>query len=157
MVPNVESGVGKRVESDGLPRSAEACRLRIRILGPLEIRRDGAVLPLPASRKVRALLAYLALAPREASRSQLCELLWDVPTDPRGELRWCLSKIRRLVDDGDHHIGRQLRWAVVMRRPVEWPSRNLTRPRSPSIRSLLRDARSFRRWQSKLEYNLAIL
>jgi DNA-binding SARP family transcriptional activator/tetratricopeptide (TPR) repeat protein len=102
VVPNVESGVGKRVESDGLPRSAEACRLRIRILGPLEIRREGAVLPLPASRKVRALLAYLALAPREASRGQLCELLWDVPTDPRGELRWCLSKIRRLVDDADH-------------------------------------------------------
>ena len=32
-------------------------------------------------------------------RSQLCELLWDVPNDPRGELRWCLSKIRGLVDE----------------------------------------------------------
>jgi TolB-like protein len=60
--------------------------------------RDGAVLALPASRKVRALLAYLALAPRAVTRSQLCELLWDVPDDPRGELRWCLSKLRRLVD-----------------------------------------------------------
>ena len=33
------------------------------------------------------------------TRSQLCELLWDVPNDPRGELRWCLSKIRGLVDE----------------------------------------------------------
>ena len=35
------------------------------------------------------------------TRSQLCELLWDVPNDPRGELRWCLSKIRGLVDEPD--------------------------------------------------------
>ena len=97
---SVGSSVGMRVESNG-PRPAEGCRLRIRMLGRLEIRRDGAVLPLPASRKVRALLAYLALAPREVSRSQICELLWDVPNDPRGELRWCLSKIRRLVDDAE--------------------------------------------------------
>jgi TolB-like protein/DNA-binding SARP family transcriptional activator/Flp pilus assembly protein TadD len=27
--------------------------------------------------------------------------LWDVPDDPRGELRWCLSKIRSLVDEPD--------------------------------------------------------
>jgi TolB-like protein/DNA-binding SARP family transcriptional activator len=47
------------------------------------------------------LLAYLALSPRAVPRSQLCELLWDVPNDPRGELRWCLSKIRRLIDDPD--------------------------------------------------------
>ncbi|HKW12069.1 MAG TPA: hypothetical protein VJO33_16905, partial [Gemmatimonadaceae bacterium] len=26
--------------------------------------------------------------------------MWDVPNDPRGELRWCLSKIRGLLDDG---------------------------------------------------------
>jgi DNA-binding SARP family transcriptional activator len=49
---------------------------------------------LPSSRKVRALLGYLALASRPVTRSQICELLWDVPNDPRGELRWCLSKIR---------------------------------------------------------------
>jgi len=73
--------------------------MHVRMLGPLRICRDAAPLALPASRKVRALFAYLALAPRPVSRSQLCELLWDVPNDPRGELRWCLSKIRRLVDD----------------------------------------------------------
>ena len=67
----------------------------------MTISRDGIELALPSSRKVRALFAYLALAPRAVGRSQLCELLWDVPNDPRGELRWCLSKIRGLVDERD--------------------------------------------------------
>jgi TolB-like protein len=37
-----------------------------------------------------------------ATRDELCELLWDAPADPRGELRGCVSKIRRLVDTPDH-------------------------------------------------------
>ena len=82
------AGVGTPVES-----------LRFRLLGSLELSRDGDVLKLPASRKVRALLGYLVLASRPVARSQVCELLWDVPNDPRGELRWCLSKIRGLVDE----------------------------------------------------------
>ncbi len=73
--------------------------LRFRLLGSLELSRGGDVLKLPASRKVRALLGYLVLASRPVARSQICELLWDVPNDPRGELRWCLSKIRGLVDE----------------------------------------------------------
>src|SRR5262245_62676745 len=68
------------------------------MLGRMTISRGDVVLDLPASRKLRALFAYLALAPRAVTRSQLCELLWDVPNDPRGELRWCLSKIRRILD-----------------------------------------------------------
>jgi len=73
--------------------------MQVRMLGPLTICRDGATLVLPQSRKVRALLAYLALARGPVLRSPLCELLWDVPNDPRGELRWCLSKIRNIVDE----------------------------------------------------------
>ena len=65
----------------------------------MTISRDGTALELPASRKLLALFAYLTLAPRAVARSQLCELLWDVPNDPRGALRWCLSKIRRVVDE----------------------------------------------------------
>src|SRR5690606_27415702 len=53
----------------------------------------------PASRKARALLAYLAVAPQPVARSQLCELLCTVPNDPRGELRWCLSKLRSIIDE----------------------------------------------------------
>src|SRR5690606_28676136 len=34
-------------------------------------------------------------------RSRLCELLGDIADDPRGELRWCLSKLRPLLDEPD--------------------------------------------------------
>ncbi len=71
------------------------------MLGPLSIHRHDVALVLPASRKVRALLAYLALARHAVTRSHLCELLWEVPNDPRGELRWCLSKVRGLIDKPD--------------------------------------------------------
>jgi DNA-binding SARP family transcriptional activator/TolB-like protein len=84
----VVASVGRAVES-----------LKLRLLGPLELTRGGVPVRLPASRKVRALLGYLVLANRPVSRSQACELLWDVPNDPRGELRWCLSKIRALIDE----------------------------------------------------------
>lgn len=73
--------------------------LSVRLLGQLTIARDGMPVTLPSSRKLRALLAYLALAPHPVSRSRLCELLWDVPNDPRGELRWCLSKLRAALDE----------------------------------------------------------
>ncbi|RWE35672.1 MAG: transcriptional regulator [Mesorhizobium sp.] len=79
--------------------------LSLRLLGQLTITRDGEPVRLPSSRKLRALLAYLALAPHPVSRSRLCELLWDVPNDPRGELRWCLSKLRGALDEpGLHRI-----------------------------------------------------
>src|SRR4051812_9706527 len=55
--------------------------------------------PYPPSRKTRALIAYLTLTPGRHSREQLCEMFWDVPDDPRGSLRWSLSKIRRIVDE----------------------------------------------------------
>jgi DNA-binding SARP family transcriptional activator len=73
----------------------------MRMLGPLRVQRNGLVVAFPASRKVRALLAYLALTPLPTSRSHLCELLWDASHDPRGELRWCLSKIRGLLGDSE--------------------------------------------------------
>lgn len=72
---------------------------QIRLLGPLAVVRGGCPVALPASRKVRALLAFLAVTPRAVTRSRLCELLWDVPNDPRGELRWCLSKLRGILDE----------------------------------------------------------
>ena len=71
------------------------------MLGPLSVARNGIPLELPSSRKVRALLAYLALSQRAVGRSRLCEIFWDVPDDPRGELRWCLSKLRGILDEPD--------------------------------------------------------
>ena len=76
--------------------------LQLRLLGPTAVIRDGASVPLPRSRKVRALLAYLALSSHAVTRSRLCDLFWDVPNDPRGELRWCLSKLRGILDDEKH-------------------------------------------------------
>ncbi|MBF8221231.1 BTAD domain-containing putative transcriptional regulator [Halomonas sp. 328] len=72
--------------------------LTLNLLGELEVIRDGQPLPLPPSKKTRALLAYLALQRRALSREHLCALLWELPDDPRGSLRWSLSKLRRLVD-----------------------------------------------------------
>lgn len=72
--------------------------LEIRLLGPACVLRAGRPVVLPRSRKVRALLAFLALAEAPVARDTLCTLLWDGPNDPRGELRWCLSKLRALLD-----------------------------------------------------------
>jgi DNA-binding SARP family transcriptional activator len=73
--------------------------LALKFLGDLEITRGSERVELPPSRKTRALLAYLALTGRAFRREHLCELLWEIPDDPRGSLRWSLSKLRRLVDD----------------------------------------------------------
>lgn len=75
--------------------------LELKFLGDLEVIRDGRALQLPPSKKTRALLAYLALNQRSFRRERLCELLWEIPDDPRGSLRWSLSKLRRLVDESD--------------------------------------------------------
>ena len=73
--------------------------LRVRLLGDLELRRGGALLPLPPSRRTRALLGYLVATATAQSRSALCDLLWDGSGDPRASLRWSLTKLRAVVDD----------------------------------------------------------
>jgi DNA-binding SARP family transcriptional activator/pimeloyl-ACP methyl ester carboxylesterase len=76
--------------------------LSIRVLGELQISLEGTPVPLPQSRKTRALLAYLVVTERRHHRERLCRLLWHVPDDPRGSLRWSLSRLRRLVDQPGH-------------------------------------------------------
>ena len=73
--------------------------LTLGLLGPLCMERDGASVPLPQSKKTRALLAYLAVSGRPQTRDRLCSLFWDQTDDPRGALRWSLSKLRPLVDE----------------------------------------------------------
>ena len=75
--------------------------LTIRLLGEIEVCRDDSVQPLPPSKKTRALLAYLALTGRPHRRERLCSLFWEIPHDPRGALRWSLSRLRPLVDEPD--------------------------------------------------------
>jgi pimeloyl-ACP methyl ester carboxylesterase/DNA-binding SARP family transcriptional activator/class 3 adenylate cyclase len=71
--------------------------LLIKTLGQFAVRRNGVGVPLPPSRKTRALLAYLVVTGRPQRREHLCELFWDVPDDPKGALRWSLSKLRPIV------------------------------------------------------------
>ncbi|MFO0988184.1 MAG: alpha/beta fold hydrolase [Alphaproteobacteria bacterium] len=71
----------------------------MRLLGDIEIARGGERLTLPASKKTRALLAFLAVSAKPQRRERLCQMFWDVPDDPRGALRWSLSKLRALVDE----------------------------------------------------------
>jgi len=81
---------------------SESTQLALRLLGEIEIIRGGQLLPLPASRKARALLVYLAVTRQPHRRERLCAMFWDLPDDPRGALRSSLSKLRPLVDTPDH-------------------------------------------------------
>jgi pimeloyl-ACP methyl ester carboxylesterase/DNA-binding SARP family transcriptional activator len=73
--------------------------LEIRLLGELEVCRDGAQVALPQSRKTRALLAFLVMHNAPQRRDALCDLLWEVPDDPRAALRWSLTKLRPILND----------------------------------------------------------
>ena len=76
----------------------EDASLEIRVLGDLAVLRNGENVCLPPSRKTRALLAYLAVTNHPQHRDHLCTMFWDIPEDPRGALRWSLSKIRQIVN-----------------------------------------------------------
>jgi DNA-binding SARP family transcriptional activator len=94
--------VGAAGRPGNLPSPAEqsvVSHTEIRLIGNFAILRNGDRLTLPSSRKTRALLAYLILNPGPHRRERLCEIFWQVPDDPRGSLRWSLSKLRSLVDE----------------------------------------------------------
>ena len=71
----------------------------IRLLGDLQVVREGVAIDLPASKRTRALLGYLVATAAPQARERLCDLLWDGPDDPRAALRWSLSKLRGIVND----------------------------------------------------------
>ena len=78
--------------------------LQIHILGELTVFTDGQLVPLPGSRKTRALLAYLLLQDRPVTREHLCEMLWPHPDDPRAALRWSLTKLRPILNADVQHL-----------------------------------------------------
>jgi DNA-binding SARP family transcriptional activator/predicted ATPase len=82
------------------PRAEKRAVLEVRLLGELSLSAEGETLALPASKKSRALLAYLVATGRPHLRERMCELLWDMPGDSRAALRWSLTKIRPLLDRG---------------------------------------------------------
>jgi DNA-binding SARP family transcriptional activator len=71
--------------------------LAIRLLGPPEIVRDGAVVAPPRGHKAWAVLTYLALAERPVARTRLAGLIFGDADDPRGALRWTLAQLRRAL------------------------------------------------------------
>jgi len=75
--------------------------IEVRLIGDLKVIKNGASVKLPSSRKTRALLAYLILNPGLHRRERLCEVFWQIPDNPRGALRWSLSKLRHIVDEED--------------------------------------------------------
>jgi DNA-binding SARP family transcriptional activator len=75
--------------------------LRVHVLGELELDDDGAPLTPPASRRARALLAYLALSPGPHPRGALAARFWPDVLDEsaRTSLRGALADVRRAVGD----------------------------------------------------------
>ena len=98
----VESAGNRALPHDPKKLGGGSRAVALRLFGCFRVTRNGEHAALPASRRVRALIAYLVMAPRPVHRARLCELFWDVSNDPRGELRWCLTKIRGLLGDPSH-------------------------------------------------------
>ncbi len=75
--------------------------LRIETLGGLTIRQDGEPATELATRKVAALLVYLACTDRACAREVLAELLWEERTPERAQanLRWALTNLRKNLGD----------------------------------------------------------
>ncbi len=80
---------------------AEPDSLYIQTLGEIKVVSPQGPLSIPPSRKTRALLGYLLLSGVPQRRERLCELFWDAPDDPRGALRWSLSKLRGALNGPD--------------------------------------------------------
>jgi len=108
--------------------------LEIRVLGDLAVLRNGENVCLPPSRKTRALLAYLAVTNHPQHRDHLCTMFWDIPEDPRGALRWSLSKIRQIVNrDGQGALVTDGRMVVLRSRSI---ALDLRRIKAISMRDL---------------------
>lgn len=71
--------------------------LAIHLLGAPSVSIDGALRRPRRGKKVWALLAYLLLSGRSATREELGGLLFGEADDPLGALRWNLAELRRLL------------------------------------------------------------
>src|SRR5512138_4007419 len=70
--------------------------LVIRLLGPVQISRDDEPIQIRGYQSV-ALLAYLLVTGKTHTRQHLVDLLFDGSEDPRANLRWTLSELRRAI------------------------------------------------------------
>ena len=104
--------------------------IEIRAMGDLRISHEGTELALPASRKTRALCGYLALVDQKHSRQSLCELLWEIPDDPRGALRWSLSKLRGILNRSEQVLLTYGDWVELERKGLQVDVVDLQRART---------------------------
>ena len=86
--------------SPSSPPTTPGSGLEIRVLGPLEVRIDGAPLVVD-TRKALAILALLAVEGRPFARDELAAMLWPEADDEsaRGALRRTLSVLRASLGD----------------------------------------------------------
>lgn len=75
--------------------------LEIDLFGGMSVRRQGKPMKLPASRKTRAMLAFLLLTGKPQHRERLCDIFWEGPDDPKAALRTAIWKLRRLLNEPD--------------------------------------------------------
>ena len=73
-------------------------RLQIDLINEVAVRVSGRAVPLVQSRKTVALMAYLALTGQPHRREHLCELFFPDTNDPKGSLRWSLTKLRQALN-----------------------------------------------------------
>ncbi len=83
-------------------RVCHSGRVKIGILGPLEVLTDGVAVPVTGSR-LRALITRLALdAPAVVSTAALADALWPsgAPADPANALQSLISRVRKVLGNG---------------------------------------------------------
>ncbi len=76
-------------------------RLQIDLINEVSVRVAEHSVPLVSSRKTVALMAYLALTGQPHRREHLCELFFPDTNDPKGSLRWSLTKLRQALNTHD--------------------------------------------------------
>src|SRR5919205_883493 len=80
--------------------------LDVHLAGGLRLRADGAELGPPASRRARAVLAYLALNPGPQSRGRLAARFWPDVLDEsaRVSLRAALTELRQALGPAARYV-----------------------------------------------------
>src|ERR671932_527527 len=80
--------------------------LEVRLAGGLELRADGAELAPPASKRARAVLAFLALNPGPQPRGRLAARFWPDVLDAsaRASLRVGLTELRQALGPAARYV-----------------------------------------------------
>ena len=90
---------GKNAYSLSPRQQIPVAMLNIRLIGQCGISAGEEDLELPHSRKTRALLGYLVATDKSHRRDALSNMFWQNTDDPKGALRWSLSKLRPLLNE----------------------------------------------------------